>query len=176
MSTLKTIFMGAWLCLALQANAQTDKATTAKIVEAKSYTFVATSATPMNAQDISRVMSKMPGAMQGGTINLNETYYQLKVTADSIVSFLPYYGRAFNAPMNQTEGGVKFNSKKFEYKTTKGKKRGWNITVNTQDTNEGYRFSLSISESGYATLSLNSNNKQSITYNGYLMENKDETK
>jgi len=174
MSKLKTLCAIAFTFFSVTAMAQTDKATTAKIVEAKTYTFVARSATPLNVQDISAVMSRIPGNIQGGgTINLNETYYDVKVTPDSIVAFLPYYGRAFSAPIGQNEGGVKFNSKKFSYKNTKGKKRGWNILIETKDAKENFRLVLSIGDEGYATLSLNSNAKQSITYQGYLKENEE---
>ncbi|MFN0292864.1 DUF4251 domain-containing protein [Pedobacter helvus] len=171
MNRLKIIYTAALALISIQAIAQTDKATTAKIVEAKTYTFVARSATPLNIQDISAVMSRMPGAMQGGTINLNESYYEIKVTPDSVVAFLPYYGRSFTAPIGQNEGGVKFTSKKFEYKSKKGKKRGWDILIQTIDAKENYRLALNIGDEGYATLSLNSNAKQSITYQGYLKEN-----
>ncbi len=173
MNRLKTLLITALAFSGLNAVAQTDKATTAKIVEAKTYTFVARSVTPLNTQDISKVMSKMPGAMQGGVINLTETYYEVKVTPDSVVAYLPYYGRSFNAPINQDDAGVKFTSKKFNYKSTKGKKRGWDTLVETKDAKENYRLAFNISDNGYVTLSLNSNNKQSVTYQGYLKENGD---
>lgn len=171
MNRLKTLLITALAFSGLNAVAQTDQATTAKIVEAKTYTFVARSVTPLNTQDISSVMSKMPGAMQGGVINLTETYYEVKVTPDSVVAFLPYYGRSFSAPINQDDAGVKFTSKKFNYKSTKGKKRGWDTLIETKDAKESYRLAFNISDNGYVTLSLNSNNKQSVTYQGYLKEN-----
>lgn len=171
MNKLKTLCATALAFVSMNVAAQTDKATTAKIVAAKTYTFVARSATPLNVQDINAVMSRIPGNVQGGTINLNESYYELKVTPDSIIAFLPYYGRSFSAPINQSEGGVKFNSKKFEYKGTKGRKRGWDILIEPKDAKENFRLVLNIGDEGYATLSLNSNNKQSITYQGYLKEN-----
>ncbi len=173
MNRLKTLLVTALAFSGLNAVAQTDKATTTKIVEAKTYTFVARSVTPLNTQDINRVMSKMPGAMQGGVINLTETYYEVKVTPDSVIAYLPYYGRSFSAPINQDDAGVKFNSKKFEYKSTKGKKHGWDTVIETKDAKENYRLAFNISDNGYATLSLNSNNKQSVTYQGYLKENGD---
>ncbi|MGE6218712.1 DUF4251 domain-containing protein [Nubsella zeaxanthinifaciens] len=172
MNQFKILYaFAAVVFISFNANAQTDKATTAKIVAAKSYTFVARTATPLNVQDINSVLGKMPGAMQGGSINLNESYYEVRVTPDSVVAFLPYYGRSFSAPINQTEGGVKFNSKEFTYTSKKGKKRGWDILVQTKDVREYYRLAFNIGDEGYVTLSLNSNNKQSITYQGYLKEN-----
>lgn len=171
MNRLKIYLLIALGTFTYKAMAQTDKATTASIVPAKTYTFVARSATPLNVQDISNIMGRIPGGQQGGSINLTEGYYELKVTPDSIVAFLPYYGRAFNPSLNPNDSGVRFTSKKFEYKSVKGKKHGWNININTQDVNENYRITLNIGDDGYATLSLNSNNKQSISYNGYLKEN-----
>lgn len=171
MNGLKTLSVAVLAFISLNALAQTDKATTAKIVTAKTYTFVARSATPLNTQDVSAVMSRMPGGMQGGTINLDASTYEVRVTPDSVVAYLPYYGRSYTATIGQTDGGIKFNSKKFTYKSKKGKKHGWDVVVDTKDVNENYRLAFSIGDEGYVTLSLNSNNKQSITYQGYLKEN-----
>ncbi len=173
MNRLKRLCAAALAFITVNAFAQTDKATTAKIVEAKTYTFVARSATPLNSHEINAILGKMPGGMQGGTINLNEIYYQVKVTPDSVTAFLPYYGRSFTAPINQNEGGVKFESKKFDYKSTKGRKRGWDIVIDTKDAKENFRLALNIGDEGYATLHLSSSAKQAITYQGYLKENEE---
>lgn len=170
MNRLRILSIAALAFCSFNTLAQTDKATTAKIMDSQNYTFVARAATPLNIQDISAVMSRMPGAMMGGTINLNESYYEVKVTPDSVVAFLPYFGRSFTAPINQTEGGVKFTAKKFDYNIKKGKKRGWDVVINANDVGESYRLVFSVGDEGYATLTLNSNAKQSITYQGYLKE------
>lgn len=172
MKSLKNLVLLALVLIAFTANAQTDKATTTKIVEAKNYIFVATTAIPLNSADINSVMSKMSGPATAGTINLTGGNYDLKITADSIVAYLPFYGRAYSAPygMDNTESGYKFTSKKFKYESKKGKKKGWDIAIQTSDVKDNVRMNLNISESGYATLSVTSVNKQSITYNGYLSE------
>lgn len=171
MKSLKNLGLLALVLVAFTANAQTDKATTTKIVEAKNYIFVATTAIPLNSADINSVMSKMSGPATAGTINLTGGNYDLKITADSIVAYLPFYGRAYSAPYgNSNEGGYKFTSKKFKYESKKGKKKGWDIALQTNDVKDNVRMNLNISESGYATLSVTSVNKQSITYNGYLSE------
>lgn len=152
--------------------AQTDKATTAKIVAEKNYVFVATMAIPLNSADINNVLRQMPGNTGGGNINLNGSNYTVTVTPDSLVSYLPYYGRAFSAPMNNDENGFKFKAKDFSYQLTKRKKNGWDVAIVSKDVRDNVRMNLNISENGYATLNVISNNKQSITYNGYLSENK----
>lgn len=107
------------------------------------------------------------------TINRQLTSdYDVKVSPDTIISFLPYFGRAFNAPMDPTKGGIQFTSTKFEYKQTARKKGGWDIAIKPQDTQDARLLSFSISENGYASLQVISNNRQPITFSGYIAEKK----
>lgn len=172
MKSLKKLVLIALGLIAFTANAQTDKASTTRIVEAKNFIFAATSAIPLNSSDVNNVLSRMSGPATAGMINLTGGSYDLKITADSIVAYLPFYGRAYSAPygIDNTESGYKFTSKKFNYESKKGKKRGWDVFIQTNDVKDNVRMNLSISESGYATLTVTSVNKQSITYNGYLSE------
>ena len=169
---LKSIFATVVVLLAtLNSSAQTDKAIAANMIASKQFTFIATSATPMNTQDISKIMGKMQGGAQSSLINLSGDGYDVKITADSVVAYLPYYGRSYSAPMNPSDGGIKFTSKKFDYKTKKGKKGNWSVDLIIKDRNENYRLNFMISENGNGSLTINSNSKQSISYQGYLSEN-----
>ena len=176
MKTLKNLFLIALLFVATTSQAQTDKATTERIIDAQNYVFVATTAFPMNAMDISKVLNRMPGANGGGAINLTGTSYDIAVTKDSLVAYLPYYGRAYTARPGNTDGGIKFKSKAFTYKNTKRKKGGWIITMTPKDVkddlNSNYALTLTVTTAGYGTLTVTSNNQQTITFNGYLAEPK----
>ncbi|TCC93338.1 DUF4251 domain-containing protein [Pedobacter frigiditerrae] len=172
MKLIQKIGVFAVSMVALSANAQTDKATTTRIVEEKNYVFVATNAMPLNSTEINNIISKMPGGNNGGNISLTGSNYDVEVSSDSLVVYLPYYGRSFSAPMNNDESGYKFKAKKFTYEIKKRKKGGWDIQIATKDVKDNVRMNLSISENGYGTLSVMSNNKQSISYNGYLSEPK----
>src|ERR1700712_45765 len=60
--------------------------------------------------------------------------YDLKVTKDSVISFLPYFGRAyFDVPFAGADGGMKFTSTKFSYDVKERKKGGWEITIKPTD-------------------------------------------
>lgn len=156
-----------------QAFAQTNKEITANIVAEKNYVFNANSAIPLASNDINNVLSRLPGVQQGGVINLSGSQYDLKITPDSIVAYLPYYGRAYSAPYNSSESGIKFKSKDFSYQESKTKKGAYSISIKTNDLKtENYQLMLNISANGYASLSVNSHNKQSINFNGYLSEAK----
>src|SRR5699024_10364446 len=55
--------------------------------------------------------------------------YSLQISPDSIIADLPYYGRAYRAPIDPTEGGISFTSTHFSYQIQEGKKGGWNIEI-----------------------------------------------
>jgi len=177
MKTLKNIFIVALLFSAFQSKAQTDKATTQKIIDAQNYVFVATMAFPLNSADISKVLNSFPGsANSSGAINLTGSNYDLTVTKDSLNTYLPYYGRSYTARIGTNEGGIKFKSKDFTYTKTERKKGGWILNIKPKDVkdtyNSNYVLTLNVTTTGYATLIITSNNQQSITYNGYLAEPK----
>jgi hypothetical protein len=98
--------------------------------------------------------------------------YDLRVSPDTVVSYLPYFGRAYTAPMDPTKGGIQFTSTKFDYKETQRKKGGWDILIKPHDIQDATQLSLNISETGYASLQVISNNRQPISFSGYIVEKK----
>lgn len=98
--------------------------------------------------------------------------YDLRVSPDTVICFLPYFGRAYTAPMDPSKGGIQFTSTKFEYKEAKRKKGGWDILIKPQDTPSANQLLLNISETGYASLQVISNNRQPISFSGYIQEKK----
>jgi hypothetical protein len=141
------------------ANAQTGKdKKAAKLAEiknsivAKRYTFIANYALPL----------------RGGGRQLTSEY-DFRVTPDSLISFLPYFGQAyFDVPYNPTDGGIKFTSTKFEYKAVEKKKGGWEITIKPKDVKNLNTLNLYISPDGYGSLSVTSFNRDFITFDGML--------
>ena len=95
--------------------------------------------------------------------------YDLKVSSDTVVSDLPYYGRAFVAPIDPAEGGIHFTSTQFTYTIKEKKKGGWDVSIVPKDIHDVREMQLSVSEAGYATLQVTSNNRQLITFTGYLV-------
>jgi len=174
MKQFKVILTMVLVASSLQIFAQTNKETTDKIIAAKNYVFIANTAIPMANMDVSRVLERMPGNVGGGgAIMLSGSQYDFKVTKDSVVAYLPFYGRSFTAPLNPNEGGIKFTSKDFSYTQKTNKKGNYTIQITTKDVQrENYRFMLSVSKNGYATLVASGNNRQSITFNGVIEEPK----
>ena len=121
------------------------------LVDSQSYVFKAQSAMPMSGR--SRQLT---------------SDYDLKVTKDQVVSYLPYFGRAYSAPIDPSQGGIQFTSKDFDYTTTPRKKGGWDIQIKPKDNRDVQQMSLTISEDGYASLQVTSINRQPISFSGYI--------
>ncbi len=103
----------------------------------------------------------------GGTRQLTGEYY-LRATPDSIITDLPYFGRAYYVPYNQTDGGINVNTNKFSYQKDTNKKSGWDIVIKPTERMDVQQLILFISIDGYATLKIISNNRQAISFNGYV--------
>lgn len=108
--------------------------------------------------------------MRGRSRNVTTDNYTLKVTSDTVVAYLPYFGRAYVAPMNPSKGGIQFTSTKFQYSKTAAKKGGWNIVIKPDDVREIQRLVLSISSDGYASLQVISTHRDPISFNGIIEE------
>src|SRR5215212_1991143 len=125
------------------------------LIDSKNYVFVAQTAIPIG----------------GRAINLTSPY-EVRVSGDTVASDLPYFGRAFVAPINPSDGGIHFTSTNFNYKVEGRKKGGWDIEILPKDSKDVRQMHLTLSESGYGTLQVVSNNRQQISYNGYVKERK----
>jgi hypothetical protein len=93
--------------------------------------------------------------------------YDLRITKETIVCYLPYYGRAYSAAPGESTG-MDFTSKEFEYSVKENKKGGWDIVIKPKDTKAARELNLSAFKNGSANLQINSNDKQSISYSGYI--------
>jgi len=65
--------------------------------------------------------------------------FDVAVRKDTVRAYLPYFGRAYVAPMDPYEGGIKFTSPTFEYNIEPGKQKGeWHVKIITLDTPRKY--------------------------------------
>lgn len=106
----------------------------------------------------------------GGRIINMTGNYDLTIRPDSVIAFLPYFGRAYSAPIDPTQGGIKFTSAKFDYKTTKRKKNRWEISIRPRDITDNYQLFLTVYDNGKASLRVSSVNRQPIAFEGYVTE------
>jgi Domain of unknown function (DUF4251) len=142
------------ICLfTINGFAQKQKSADIKnLIESRHFTFVAQDVTPLS-----------------GPTRILTTPYDMTVNENKIDTYLPYYGVAYIAPINPTEGGVNFTSTNFNY-VPKPIKRGWEILIKPHDVNDVRQLILEVTTSGNATLQVLSNNRQAISYHGYITD------
>lgn len=102
----------------------------------------------------------------GRSVNISS--FEFKVSSDTIQSYLPYYGRAYSAPMFPDDNGIKFVSTDFDYNISPKNKGMWTININTNDTRRKYAMTLNVGETGYTTLTVNTSDRQPISFYGVI--------
>lgn len=111
-----------------------------------------------------------------GTQRYLTSEYNVKISKDTLDSYLPYFGRAYSAPIDPTKSALIFQSYSFDYELKNRKKGGWDISVHLKDNSDVRVLYFNIYDDGTANLQVTSNNRQSISFTGYIAEIKDKTK
>ncbi len=102
----------------------------------------------------------------GKMIILTGSSYTVTFHPDAIESYLPFYGRAYSIDYGG-DGGIKFEGKPEEYKVVTQKSgKGYDINATIKTPKDLYKFYLSVSPDGTATLMVDSNQRSSISYHG----------
>jgi hypothetical protein len=125
------------------------KSTIKTIIDAKHYVF--------------EPVSTITGG--GRSRQLTPGYY-LEIYGDTAKIYLPYYGKAYSAPMNPSDVGYDFTSTKMEYAIKEGKKNSYVISVKVKDKINNPEFNLTVYDDGTAYLRAMSTDRQSTSYNG----------
>jgi len=127
---------------------------TKAIVESKMFVFDARTVNPVK-----------------GTSSTLTTQYEVRITKDSIYSYLPYFGVAYTASYGGTDSPM-ICDKPFDTCTMEKTQKGYTVEVDVKNGNDKLDFSFYISETGTTTLSVSSVNRQSITYYGEIVKEK----
>ena len=131
-------------------------------VENRDFTFNAQQVLPRDY----RISQIFPNA-NAQLYNLSPGYI-VKVNGDSLLVDLPFFGRAFQAPVDPTKGGIKFATNSYEMRQSSGRKGTLEVNIYPRNTNDVQQMFLSISSSGYATLNVISNQRESINFYGII--------
>lgn len=103
------------------------------------------------------------------TVNLNTNMYNVSFAPENIISYLPYYGTAYSGIGYGNDSGLKFEGKPEDFTVTKGKKN-YNAKAVVKGERDVFNLMLTVSFEGSASLSVSSNNRGTISYNGVISE------
>lgn len=124
---------------------------TAILVDSKDFVFVADKALPQGYK----------------TIDLTTNPNYVKFQPDFIKSEMPFFGRAYSGGGYGGDGGLDFEGKPEEYAINKGK-NAYQLKAVVKGRNDTYTLSLSVFFEGSASLTISSNKRSTISYNGEI--------
>jgi len=101
-----------------------------------------------------------------GDISLSG-YYDMRIAGDTVNVYLPYFGTSYLVDYRNNDGGIQLNAPMQNYKVS-FKKGNYDISFDARGISDTYRMIFRVSQSGFCSLSVNCNNRQSISYTGIL--------
>jgi hypothetical protein len=99
--------------------------------------------------------------------------YDIRLSKDTLISYLPYFGRSFsgaNAMTNQNP--MDFKSYKLTIDKESAKKGSWKVMVKPNDYTPVRNMNFIFYDNGNATLTVNFNDNSPISYNGNIKPGK----
>ena len=103
---------------------------------------------------------------RGNSVNVTPDF-SLQVKGDTLMSYLPYYGRAYSVPYGGGKG-LNFTAPIQDYRETRGHKGNTLISFVVNNGEDILKYNLDIYANGSTTINVISRNRESISYSGYL--------
>lgn len=104
--------------------------------------------------------------MSGSAVNLTSPY-SLELRGDSIISHLPYFGRAYSVPYGGGDGlhfSEPFTDKEIEF----DHKGTADIKIEVRTDEDQYTYNIKVFDNGSASMMVQPTNRQSISFQGEL--------
>lgn len=106
---------------------------------------------------------------KGPQIDLTTNPNFMRIENKNASADMPYFGRAFNVGYSGSDGGIKFDGPMESYDIQRNdKKRRLTIKYKVKGADDNYTCTLTISGLQSASLSVSSNKRQVISYNGFV--------
>lgn len=151
-----------------------DSQTVTNLVNSKDFSFHAQRATPTN-YDVINVMNSLPNSTSTRFLDLSGDNYSIDLRKDKLEVVLPYFGRVFNPTYgNTSQNSYRFTSKDFTVTTTQGRKGKSIVKIKVNDQSSVDEITIEVFKNGKAFTSIRSNDRQPISYDGYISKNEEE--
>jgi hypothetical protein len=105
--------------------------------------------------------------LRGSTRYLTSKY-NVTIKKDTIDCDLPYFGRAFQAPIDPLKGGIRFVSSDFSRSINSKNENEWEILFKPNDNADVQQLSFDIFNSGTATLHVTNTHRDPISFYGHI--------
>lgn len=103
---------------------------------------------------------------RGPSRELSSGYF-IKVKGDTLVSYLPYFGRAYSLPYGGGDG-LNFTAHTSAYSMIKTKRGAHRVVIEAKSDDDTYRYVIDIFDNGSSSLRITAQQREAISYNGEL--------
>ena len=103
---------------------------------------------------------------RGGSKSLSYGY-QVAVRNDSLISYLPYFGRSYNIPYGGGKG-LNFSERISSYQESQGKNGLRVIDIDLQNEEDTYHYTLEVFDNGSSSITVMSRQRERISYSGEM--------
>ena len=159
MNLSKTFVMLFGACLLLASCATQEERAARKAEQAKNVTAA------LDARkykiDITRMIPSRGPAKSVSS-------HSIEVRNDSLISYLPYIGRAYNVPYGGGNG-LNFSAPISSYKETTKKNGLREIEILATNSEDTYTYSLSVWDNGSSSINVQSRQREQISYSGDMI-------
>jgi hypothetical protein len=94
--------------------------------------------------------------------------YEVKVQGDSLYSYLPYFGRAYNIPYGGGKG-LNFSERIAEKQVTHPKAGLTSVVLFVQNNEDQYLYTIEVFDNGKASVYVRSREREAISYSGAMV-------
>ena len=102
--------------------------------------------------------------MKGGAKNVSYGY-AVEVRNDSLISYLPYFGRAYNVPYGGGKG-LNFSERIGSYQESQAKNGQRLIEIDLANDEDTYRYTIKVFDNGNSSIEVQSRQRERISYSG----------
>lgn len=173
MKNITAIIIAAFSLILMSCSTQSiaDKAQLQSLLAKNQFTFMAERANPTN-YDVINVMNSIPNSTASRMLDLDYGYtVQLKDKEISVE--LPYFGRMYNSNYDTSKNALRFTSKNYKINKTVNKKGTSVYEIALHDAKQIRTLYIEVFKNGKAMVSVNADDRQPISYSGYITENKE---
>lgn len=93
--------------------------------------------------------------------------YSVEVRNDSLFSYLPYFGRAYNVPYGGGKG-LHFSERIGSYREVQKGDGQWLIIIGVANEEDTYQYTIELFDNGSSSIQVQSREREYITYSGQM--------
>ena len=104
--------------------------------------------------------------MRGSSKNVSYGY-SVEVRNDTLISYLPYFGRAYNVPYGGGKG-LNFSERIDSYQETQQPKGERVIDIELKNEEDTYHYTIKVFDNGNSSIDVQSRQREPISYSGEI--------